>query len=103
MPMEKLRPHYQLQMVLLVASEPARVRFTQVAYHGAVELGLEEADMYAAVRCLHSTVFYKSMTTYGDHTIWQDIYRPSYKGRQLYIKLTMLETERLLVVSFKRR
>jgi motility quorum-sensing regulator/GCU-specific mRNA interferase toxin len=101
--MEKLRPHYPLSMVLQVASQTNAIRFTVVSYNGAAELGFDETDMYAVINNLSSAVFYKSMTSYGDHTVWHDVYRPTYKSIPLYIKFTLKETERLLVISFKRR
>ena len=39
--------------------------------------GLELSDMLAVVITLTPTDFYKSMTTHADHTVWQDVYRPS--------------------------
>ena len=45
------------------------------------------------------TDFYKSMTTYADHTIWQDVYRPTTAAGDLYLKLTVIDD--LLIVSFK--
>ena len=101
--MEKLRPHYPLQLVLAIAAQSTGIRFTVISYNGAAELGLEESDMHAVIKNLNRTVFYKSMTSYGDNTIWQDVYRPTYKSVQLYIKITLEETERVLVISFKRR
>jgi motility quorum-sensing regulator/GCU-specific mRNA interferase toxin len=44
--------------------------------------------------------FDKSMTTYADHRIWQDVYKvvnPS--GSDIYLKLTIIED--VLIVSFK--
>nr|WP_269719568.1 type II toxin-antitoxin system MqsR family toxin [Beggiatoa alba] len=46
--------------------------------------------------------FYKSMTTYADHTIWQDVYFSQLKGIDLYIKF-MMDSEGHLLVSFKER
>lgn len=43
--------------------------------------------------------FYKSMTTYNDSSIWQDVYRPHTAVGKVYLKLTV--THDLLVVSFK--
>lgn len=60
-------------------------------------------DMLSVIRNLTITDFYKSMTTYGNHQAWQDVYRPTYRGITLYLKLTLIESENLLVVSFKRR
>ncbi|WP_404831100.1 type II toxin-antitoxin system MqsR family toxin [Endozoicomonas euniceicola] len=42
---------------------------------------------------------YKSMTTYANHKIWQDVYRPTSSGGEVYLKLTV--TDDVLVVSFK--
>ena len=39
--------------------------------------GLELSDILAMVMTLTPTDFYKSMTTHADHTVWQDVYRPS--------------------------
>ncbi|MDL2314464.1 type II toxin-antitoxin system MqsR family toxin [Desulfovibrio sp. OttesenSCG-928-C14] len=43
--------------------------------------------------------FYKSMTTYKDHRVWQDVYRPVTEVGEVYLKLTV--EEGLLIVSFK--
>ncbi|CAN7168546.1 type II toxin-antitoxin system MqsR family toxin [Cupriavidus necator] len=45
--------------------------------------------------------FYKSMTTYEDQRVWQDVYRPVTPQGALYVKLTV--TDEVLVVSFKLR
>jgi len=43
--------------------------------------------------------FYKSMTTYADHTIWQDVYRQKTMAGYVYLKLTVMDD--VLIVSFK--
>ncbi len=43
--------------------------------------------------------FYKSMTTHGDHRIWQDVYRPKTDAGEVYLKLTVVDD--VLIVSFK--
>ena len=43
--------------------------------------------------------FYKSMTTHADHTVWQDVYRPSTQAGDVYLKLTVIDD--VLIVSFK--
>ena len=101
--MEKRRPHFPLQAVIRCASLHDAVRFTRVAFDGAAELMMTQDDMLAVVRNLKPSEFYKSMTTYGDHTIWQDVYHPRFQGIPLYLKLTLVEADNLLVISFKRR
>jgi len=101
--MEKRRPHFPLQLVIHCAADEANVRITRVAYDGAAELQLKRCDILSVVRNLDRSDFYKSMTTYGDNAIWQDVYRPCYRGVPLYVKLTLIENQNLLIVSFKRR
>ena len=43
--------------------------------------------------------FHKSMTTYADHRIWQDVYHASTSVGAVYLKLTVIED--VVVVSFK--
>ncbi|WP_412548120.1 type II toxin-antitoxin system MqsR family toxin [Pseudomonas sp. PDM22] len=64
--------------------------------------GLESTEqVLAVITGLTSADFYKSMTTYADHSIWQDVYRPWVNGRQAYVKLTLQGD--LLIVSFKEK
>lgn len=43
--------------------------------------------------------FYKSMTTYHDHRLWQDVYHVHAQLGWIYVKLTVVDD--VLVVSFK--
>jgi motility quorum-sensing regulator/GCU-specific mRNA interferase toxin len=96
--MEKRSPHCSLATVreLVVAGN---VRTTHTARAGAVALGFTFSDMLAVVLALTSADFYKSMTTYADDTIWQDVYRPKTSAGDVYLKLTVVDG--LLIVSFK--
>ena len=62
-------------------------------------MGLEFSDMLAVVMALTPADFYKSMTTHADHTLWQDVYRPSTHAGDVYLKLTVIDD--VLIVSFK--
>ena len=55
--------------------------------------------MVQVVSKLSHSDFYKSMTTHVDHTIWQDVYRPSTPAGDVYLKLTVIDD--VLIVSFK--
>ena len=96
--MEKRAPHCSLLRVQALI-EAGRVRSTQTARAGAVALGFSYSDMLAVVIALKPTDFYKSMTTYFDHTIWQDVYRPKTAAGGVYLKLTVIDD--VLIVSFK--
>jgi len=75
------------------------VRTTHSVRIGANELGFDYLEMLAVIMLLKSSDFYKSMTTYADHRVWQDVYRPSTTLGDVYLKLTV--TEDVLIVSFK--
>ena len=96
--MEKRTPHCKLAIVKALA-KAGKVRTTHAARAGANELGLEFADMLAVVTTLTPADFYKSMTTHADHTVWQDVYRPSTQAGDVYLKLTVIDD--VLIVSFK--
>lgn len=74
--MEKPTPHCKLTVVKALVTA-GKVRTTQSARQGATALGLALSDMLAVVMAPTPTDFYKSMTTHTDHTVWQDVYRPS--------------------------
>ena len=96
--MEKRTPHCKLSAVKALV-EAGNVRTTHAARTGANELGLAFSDMLDVVMALTPTDFYKSMTTHADHTVWQDVYRPSTQAGDVYLKLTVIDD--VLIVSFK--
>ena len=56
--------------------------------------------MCAVVLALTPADFYKSMTTYADHRVWQDVYRDkTTNGDEVYLKLTVIDD--VLIVSFR--
>jgi motility quorum-sensing regulator/GCU-specific mRNA interferase toxin len=55
--------------------------------------------MVDVVLALTPRDFYKSMTTYNNHRVWQDVYHPATQAGRLYLKLTVVDD--LLIVSFK--
>ena len=96
--MEKRTPHCALTVVKALV-EAGKVRTTHVARAGGNDLGLSLSDMLDVVKALTPVDFYKSMTTYADHTVWQDVYRPSTQAGDVYLKLTVIDD--VLIVSFK--
>jgi motility quorum-sensing regulator/GCU-specific mRNA interferase toxin len=97
--MEKATPHCKLPIIKALV-HAGKVRATASAYNGAHELGIDDlGGMCAIVLALTASDFYKSMTTHVDHTIWQDVYRPSTPAGDVYLKLTVIDD--VLIVSFK--
>ena len=96
--MEKPAPNCKLPVVKAFVAA-GKVRTTHSARLGAAALGLELSDVLAVVMALTPVDFYKSMTTHADHTVWQDVYRPSTQAGDVYLKLTVIDD--VLIVSFK--
>lgn len=98
--MGKSTPQCKLSTVIALV-ESGKVRATASAYNGARELGINDlAGMCAVILRLTSANFYKSMTTHGDHRIWQDVYHAERaNGDKVYLKLTVIDD--VLIVSFK--
>ncbi|OOH90904.1 toxin-antitoxin system, toxin component [Pasteurellaceae bacterium 15-036681] len=96
--MEKRIPHYSLEQIKNLIVD-RKVRTTKTALFDAHSLGLDFDDMLNVINRLTRADFYKSMTTYTNHQIWQDVYRPYTEFGSLYVKLTVIDD--LLIVSFK--
>jgi motility quorum-sensing regulator/GCU-specific mRNA interferase toxin len=96
--MEKRTPHCKL-VVIKTLVDAGKVSTTSSARAGAIEMGMTMADMLNVVAELRTVDFYKSMTTHDDHTIWQDVYRPTTSAGDVYLKLTVIDD--VLIVSFK--
>lgn len=101
--MEKKKPHYSLGEIQQVVDLRKTNAFTATALIGAAELGLSPDEAVSVVLALRQTDFYKSMTTYADHQIWQDVYHAKLKSRlAAYIKVTLRENG-IVVIQFKEK
>ena len=96
--MEKRIPHYNLPVIKDMI-KAQKVRATLSALTGGAALGLDVEGIIGVVMALNQRDFYKSMTTYADHRIWQDVYRPKTSSGDVYLKLTVIDE--VLIVSFK--
>ena len=65
-------------------------------------MGLTTAEMLAVISSLSRRNFYKSMTTYADHRVWQDVYRADTPvNKQAYIKIALRDLAP--VIQFKEK
>ncbi|WLH13773.1 type II toxin-antitoxin system MqsR family toxin [Pseudomonas hefeiensis] len=101
--MEKSTPHYDLTVVkaevLRLGSKP----FTMSAQQGARRMLLSTARMLRIIASLECRMLHKSMTTYADHRVWQDVYHTTFQDREIYIKVTYRPGGGHPVVSFKEK
>jgi motility quorum-sensing regulator / GCU-specific mRNA interferase toxin len=96
---EKKSPHYSLVKIQAIVAACGAKAFTKSALDGGRAMDLTVADMVAAIASLGRGDFHKSMTTYADHTVWQDVYHASTDSGPAYVKFTLRQDR--VVISFK--
>ncbi|MBK6727025.1 MAG: type II toxin-antitoxin system MqsR family toxin [Xanthomonadales bacterium] len=99
--MEKRTPHFRLEAIQATVASKGRLCFTASARMGADAMGLAPPDSLAAIAGLTARCFRKSMTTYADHRVWQDVYIAQTPAGDAYVKFTM-RSDGSVVISFKR-
>jgi motility quorum-sensing regulator/GCU-specific mRNA interferase toxin len=99
---EKRTPHYELARIQEQVRRLRAAAFTKTALDGGREMGLTTAEMLAVISSLSRRNFYKSMTTYADHRVWQDVYHADTPvNKQAYIKITLRDLAP--VIQFKEK
>ena len=87
--MEKRTPHYRLTEIQTVVAERGALAFTRSALDNGHAMGLATSEMMKVVCSMTAANFYKSMTTYHDHTAWHDVYHAiTVIGNLAYIKVS---------------
>lgn len=100
--MEKRKPHYDLVQVQAITARLGAAAFTKGAMDGGRTMGLTTSEMLAVIAALFRRDFQKSMTTFTDHRVWQDVYHAATPaGKIAYIKVTMRDNAP--VIQFKEK
>lgn len=73
----------------------------QPALAGATALMLDPQDIESCVLELEDADFYKTMPSNKISGLMQDVYRPTYSGLHLYVKLQIGTFRKAVVISFK--
>ena len=100
--MEKRVPHYPLAVIQTRIAKQGIMAFTATALFNTAAMGLTEEQVLLVLASLTRAMFYKSMTTHADSTVWQDVYlSPTHTGKMAYIKLTLQQSA--VVIQFKEK
>lgn len=99
--MEKRKPHYLLRDIKIAFSDPAKLNRSFASRQGADDLGMNDQAVVNAIQALKTTDFDKSMTSFADSRVWQDVYRPTLNRTALYVKFTLDSMNALFLISFK--
>ncbi len=96
--MEKFMPTYNLEEF-----KKSDFEITKTAQKNARDLGFNKKSIYEIVSTMESEHFYKSMTSYANHKIWQDVYHVPCGDLILYVKFTQNVISEFTLLSFKEK
>ena len=96
--MEKFNPSYSLSEF-----KNSDFEITKTAMRTALELEFDEVDIRRIVSTMELKHFYKSMTSYANHKIWQDVYHVPCGNMILYVKFTQNVISEFTLLSFKEK
>ncbi|MBE9199171.1 MULTISPECIES: type II toxin-antitoxin system MqsR family toxin [unclassified Nodularia (in: cyanobacteria)] len=100
---DKRKPTYDLEAFKAVAGTLNGLNATGSAIKGAASIGFGRTEIVATIQTMKKSHFYKSMTSYADHRIWQDVYHVPSEIGVLYIKFTADAVTEFLLLSFKEK
>ena len=84
--MAKRRPTYDLEAIKSAFETVETLAMTSSALRDAIALGFDRAGVVETIAGIERRMFYKSMTTFADHRVWQDVYHVPARGLTLYVK-----------------
>lgn len=99
--MEKKRPTYDLGAIKSALGSVDRLAITTSALRDAVSLGFDRHAVVETIIGIDPRMFFKSMTTYADHRVWQDVYHVPANDHLLYVKFQADVITEFRVMSFK--
>jgi motility quorum-sensing regulator / GCU-specific mRNA interferase toxin len=101
--MEKRRPTYDLEAVKFAIGSIDTLAITTSALHDATALGFDRGGIVETIVSIERRMFFKSMTTFADHRVWQDVYHVPARGLTLYLKFQADVVTEFTVMSFKEK
>ena len=101
--MEKKRPTYDLPAIQAVFASPGALAITVSAFRDATSLGFDRAGIVGVIQSMDRKMFIKSMTTFADHRVWQDVYQVPAGDLLLYVKFQADAVTEFRVMAFKEK
>lgn len=100
---EKRKPTYDIEAFKATFSSVEKLAITGKALRSAAELGFGREEIVGIIQTIQRQHFYKSMTSYADSRLWQDVYHVPSPIGTLYIKFTSDVVTEFLLLSFKEK
>jgi motility quorum-sensing regulator / GCU-specific mRNA interferase toxin len=70
---EKRKPSHNLKAFKTAFSSVERLNATESAVRPAIVIGFKRNDIVATIQTMQPSQLHKSMTSYADHRVWQDV------------------------------
>jgi motility quorum-sensing regulator/GCU-specific mRNA interferase toxin len=100
--LDKRKPSHDLEAFKAAFARHKSIAIT--AFKSAQSLGFREReDVVAVVEQLRRQNFVKSVTSFGNHRQWQDVYVIEWRDMSLYLKFTDHMVTEFILLSFKRK
>jgi len=100
---EKRKPSHDLERFKAVCGDPQTLSVTAAARRGGLDIGYGLTEIAALIRTMNRGMFFKSMTSFGDHRQWQDVYHVPTGDLTVYLKFTDDLLTEFTVLSFKEK
>jgi hypothetical protein len=94
-------PRYSLDRIQQLAAT-GRIRITNSAEQGAEMLYLPEGDIIECICQLSDDDYEQTLESTQFPGTFQDVYKPRYLGRAIYLKLRLIGDHHVLLISFKQ-
>jgi len=101
--MEKRRPTYDIDAIKQTCGSIETLAMTSSALRDATALGFDRSAIAETIVGIDRKMFFKSMTTFADHRVWQDVYHVPARGLTLYVKFQADVITEFTVMSFKEK
>ncbi len=101
--MEKFRPTYDLKAIQQAIGSTQTLVITTSALRDAAALGFERSGIVEVIERAERRMFFKSMTTFADHRVWQDVYHVPARDLILYVKFQADVVTEFRVMAFKEK
>ena len=100
---EKRKPTYDLDAFKAEFNTKEKLAITGTTLRSAATLGFGRAEIVSTIQTMKREHFYKSMTTFTDRRLWQDVYHVPSPAGTLYVKFTADVVTGFLLLSFKEK
>jgi len=101
--MEKRKPSFDLERIKSAFASIDDLNVTGSAVRSAAKLGFGRREIVQTIQTMQRRQFIKSMTSYNNHRIWQDVYHVPCEAGLLYVKFSEGVISEFLLLSFKEK